>query len=149
MEILPRKIACAFWKVNRDQEYFGPTKPRAYIAGRGVTYLGLLHCEPEERYCALHVNQTFCEYRSLELQALSEAQPRGYQIFWKLTCFHCGSDIQSGDDRSTGCLRCLCDLCPRRNQVRFERLGPLKVGSVPIVDTFSYVKGKLWIEEGR
>lgn len=57
---------------------------------------------------------------------------------------HCGTVVGGGgvsdevgagagvrdDGRETGCLKCLCEICPRRPMETFERYGPLVRGWV-------------------
>ena len=50
------------------------------------------------------------------------SQPR-WLVFRMLRCMHCGRCVAEGDKRTEGCLRCLCDWCPREADLQTCRAG--------------------------
>ncbi|KAG7006885.1 hypothetical protein G7Y79_00012g032210 [Physcia stellaris] len=102
-----------------------------------------LYMPPEQRACGFHepevtwVPEPGCA-------CMAQGRKRYWLLWMDLTCLHCGTVVEGGgvsdeegagagagvrdDGRETGCLKCLCEICPRRPMETFERYGPLVGG---------------------
>lgn len=94
----------------------------------------MLTAPPWNRFCTAHRKLLF----SGGPNALPEKSPMRFRtntVPWPqwtcaqvLRCWHCGHLVSEGDLRETGCLQCLCDLCPRQECRHYFRTGPCAPG---------------------
>lgn len=122
-----RNVACAFCKVKHSDEYFSPSDRNFEYRGLGVGLLNLRNVHPEERYCMKWiVSAMIGEQKILPESAVPwgfHLPPQAWKRYQQLTCMHCYKKVSPVDMRPTGCLDCLCDVCPRRYIYRLQRVG--------------------------
>lgn len=67
--------------------------------------------------------------------------------FTVLRCLHCGSGIE-GDTRLEGCLKCLCNVCPRNPDYQIYRTGPRRSLYPQVNRIFSDAEtNSIWVGE--
>lgn len=96
--------------------------------GRGARTM--LYAPPSVRFCTAHRKLLFSggpdalpEKSTMRFQTDTVPWPRWISA-QVLRCWHCGLIVPEGDLRTTGCLHCLCDVCPRMIWQHYFRAGP-------------------------